>query len=114
MAQGLRNFWRSRVEAYGAQWRRPGIQSREELLDELKRMGAQVEEVLVARYTTTLTPQSVVDGIASRVVSDTWDVPDDVCAATIAELRAWAEQTYGDLSASRQEEHQFLLDVARF
>ena len=112
--QALRNFWRSRVEAHGAQWRRPGIQSREELVDELQRMGAQVDEVLVTRYTTTLTPQSVVDGIASRVFSDTWEVPDDIFEASIAELREWAEQTYGDLNAARREEHQFLLDVARF
>ncbi len=112
--QTLRNYWRSRVEAHGAEWRRPGIQSREELLDELRRMGAEVEEVVVTRYTTALTPQSVVEGIASRVFSDTWEVPEAVFDVTINELRAWAEATLGDLNAPRQEEHQFLLDVARF
>jgi ubiquinone/menaquinone biosynthesis C-methylase UbiE len=112
--QGLRDYWRSRVEAYGANWRRPGIQSREELLDGLRAMGAQLEEVIVAQYANTVTPLSVVDAIASRVYSDTWEVPDDVFETTIAELRAWAHDTYGDLNAPRREEHRFLLDVARF
>ncbi len=112
--QALRNYWRSRVEAHGAEWRRPGIQSREELVEALRGMGAQVEEVVVTRYQTTITPLSVVDGIASRVLSDTWEVPDEVFERTIGELRAWAAQTYGDLTAPHREEHRFLLDVTRF
>ncbi len=112
--QTLRGYWRSRVEAHGAQWRRPGIQSREELLDELRDMRARVEEVQVTRYTTSLTPLSVVDNIASRVFSDTWEVPDDVFETTVAELRTWAAATFGDLTVPRREEQRFLLDVARF
>jgi ubiquinone/menaquinone biosynthesis C-methylase UbiE len=112
--QALRNYWRSRVEAHGAEWRRPGIQSREELVNEIRDMGAQVEEVLVTRYHTSLTPVSMLDSIASRVYSDTWDIPDDIFETTIAELRAWAAMTYGDLTVPRREEHRFLLDIARF
>lgn len=112
--QVLRDYWRSRVEAHGADWRRPGIQTREELVDELRMMGAQVDELTITTFYTTLTPQSVVDGIASRVFSDTWMVPDNVFAATIVELREWAAANYPDMTTPRREEGRFLLDVARF
>lgn len=112
--QALRNHWRGRVEAHGAEWRRPGIQSREELVEALRAMGAQVEEVIVTSFESNITPASVVDGIASRVFSDTWEVPEAVFERSLAELRAWAAQTYGDLTAPHREEHRFLLDVTRF
>jgi ubiquinone/menaquinone biosynthesis C-methylase UbiE len=112
--QALRDYWRSRVDAHGGNWRRPGIQSREELLEEVRAMGAQAEEVVVTSFQTTLTPLSVVDGIARRVYSDTWEVPDDIFEATIAELRAYAAATYPDLNAPRNEEYRFILDVIRF
>lgn len=112
--QALRTYWRGRVEAHGAQWRRPGIQSRDELLDEARRMGAHVEEVVVTSFANTLTPLSVIEGIASRVYSDTWEVPDEVFAHTLDELRRHAATTYGDLTAPRVETYQFLLDVVRF
>ena len=112
--QALRSYWRSRVEAHGAEWRRPGIQSRQELVEEARQMGAQVEEVFVTPYTHTVTPQSVVEGIASRVYSDTWEVPDAVFEATIAELRRHARETYADQTTPRPEQYRFLLDVVRF
>jgi ubiquinone/menaquinone biosynthesis C-methylase UbiE len=112
--QALRTYWRGRVEAHGAQWRRPGIQSREELLDEARRMGATVEEMVITTFTNTVTPQGVIDGIASRVFSDTWEVPDEVFGLTIDELRRHAAATYPDLAAPRVETYQFVLDVVRF
>jgi ubiquinone/menaquinone biosynthesis C-methylase UbiE len=110
----LRDYWRGRVEAHGAGWRRPGIQSREELLGELGSMGAVVEEIIPARFFLSVTPQAVVDGIASRVYSDTWDVPDEVFDQTIAELRAWAGQVYRDLAAPLTLERRFMLDITHF
>ncbi len=112
--QRLRQYWRNRVTAHGAEWRRPGIQSREELVDEARGLGAAVEEVQAASYFTELRPQAVVDNIASRVVSDTWDIPDPIFERTLEELRAWAAQEYGDLDQPRREEQRFLLDVIRF
>ena len=112
--QRLRNYWRERVEAHGGAWRRPGIQSREELLEEVTHLGASVQEKVALTFTTQLSPQSFIDGIASRVYSDTWEVPDDVFAASLAEMRAWAASEYGDLNRPQQEEQRFLLDVVRF
>jgi ubiquinone/menaquinone biosynthesis C-methylase UbiE len=110
----VRNYWRERVVAHGGVWRRPGIQSREELLTEVRDMGAQVEELTVVRFFPEMTPGEVVDGIADRLFSDTWDIPADIFDASVRELREWARQTYGDLSRPLTVERRFLLDVVRF
>jgi ubiquinone/menaquinone biosynthesis C-methylase UbiE len=110
----IREYWRSRVEAHGAEWRRPGVQSREELLDQLERMGARAEEVTVARSVHGVEPRSVIDHLASRVFSETWAVPEDVFQVTIAELRAWAAATYPDLNRPEPVERQFVFDVIHF
>ena len=110
----LRDYWRGRVEAHGAEWRRPGVQSRDELLDELTHMGATVQELTAARLVSANSPQSVIDGIASRTYSETWDIPDGVFAETLAELRAWAAQNYGDLTRTESVERLYVFDVARF
>jgi ubiquinone/menaquinone biosynthesis C-methylase UbiE len=110
----IRDTWRSLVEAHGAEWRRPGIQTREELLDEVRAMGAEVIEVVAADYTENLTAGEVTEAIASRVYSDTWDVPATVFDATIRELRAWTAANYADLAAPQTVERRFILDVIRF
>ena len=110
----IRDHWHALVEARGAEWRRPGVQSRDELVAELTRMGASVEEVTVARMESSVTPLSVVESIADRIFSDTWDVPEAVMRPTVEELRVWAEQTYGDLNEPHAVERLFTLDIARF
>lgn len=112
--QQLRTYWHTLVEARGHQWRRPGIQDREELLAELQTMGARVEEINLGRRVTPTTPQRELDDIAARVSSDTWLVPDDALAATIAELREWAVKQYGDLNQSISIENDLGLDVVYF
>src|SRR5438045_1175969 len=74
----VRDAWRGMVEAHGGEWRRPGIQTREELLDEARAMGAQVEEVAAAEFGESVSAGDVLEAIASRVYSDTWDMPTDV------------------------------------
>ena len=110
----LRAYWRARVEAHGADWRRPGVQSREELLAELARMGASVKDVNAGRTVNQVVPQAVIDSIASRIYSDTWDVPEGVFGETINELTAWAAQTYGDLNKPETVERLFSLDIVSF
>jgi ubiquinone/menaquinone biosynthesis C-methylase UbiE len=110
----VREFWRRRVEALGADWRRPGIQSREELLDEAHAMGAETVELEAGRTTLPVSPQDVIDNIASRVFSDTWPVPDNVFAASLDDLRAWAAEQFSDLTAAQTVERRLLLDVIQF
>jgi ubiquinone/menaquinone biosynthesis C-methylase UbiE len=110
----LRDHWRELVEAHGAQWRRPGVQSREEMEAELKQLQARLEEVEVLRYYTTATPRERLDHIHDRVCSDAWEVPDDVFDATFKELTAWAKKEIGSLDKPISEERRFILRIARF
>src|SRR5512139_392342 len=82
----IRDRWRALVEMQGARWRRPGVQSREELNAELKLQGARLEEVEVLRYYATATPRERLDHIHDRVCSDAWDVPDEVFETTFKEI----------------------------
>jgi len=110
----LRDYWRNRVEVHGGHWRRPGVQSRDELLAELGRMHAKVAEVSAGRTVTSVWPQAIIDSIASRYHSDTWDVPEDIFRHSLDDLQTWAAQTYGDLSRPQPVERLFTLDVVRF
>jgi SAM-dependent methyltransferase len=110
----LREFWRRRVEALGVDWRRPGIQSRDELLAEARALGAAIDELEAGRATVTTTPAAVIDSIASRCSSDTWSIPDEIMSASLMDLRAWAASAYGDLNAAHPLERRLIFDVIRF
>ncbi len=110
----LREYWRRRVEAYGADWRRPGAQDNDEVVDELKSMGAQVDRREVVRGISQTSPRESIDGLAQRFQSDTWNIPDDILSTTVQELREWATIELGVLDQALDEEYRFMLDVARF
>jgi ubiquinone/menaquinone biosynthesis C-methylase UbiE len=110
----LRDFWRGRVEARGAAWRRPGAQSRDEVLAEVHAVGGLVETFELGIETHSRTPNGLIDAIASRIHSDTWDIPDDALAESVRELRAWAAGTFADLDQPLVAESRVVLDVARF
>ena len=110
----LRNQWHTLVEARGHTWRRPGAQDDEEVLAEVRKMGVQVEQIVVSQWTGSDTPQKEIDAIAARVTSDTWSVPDTVLAETVAGLRAWAATQYPDLNAPITLERRFIFDVIHF
>jgi SAM-dependent methyltransferase len=110
----VRDYWRKRVEARGGEWRRPGIQKREEVLDEARAIGAAVESVEVVRFAVPLAPREVVEGLEKRIFSDTWDVPPEIYEPTVRETREWAAQEFGDVTKPLDEEMRFNLDVIRF
>ena len=110
----LRDRLHALVEERGCDWRRPGIQDREELMKELHAMGAQIEDTSVAEWTIGVTPRQELSDIAARVHSDTWQVPDHVLAETVAELTAWAVTQYDDLDAPIAVERRVGFDVVRF
>ncbi len=110
----IRDHWRQRVEAHGAQWRRPGAQTHDELDAEVRGLGGQVDSVEVLRYTATGTPRERLDQIHSRVCSDAWDVSDDVFEETFHEITAWTLEEIGPLDTPISEERRFVLRIARF
>jgi hypothetical protein len=92
----------------------PGIQGREQFVAELQSMGAQVTEVEVLRYPIVFTLSDQLERIASRIYSDSWDIPDTIFVASVEELRGWVEQEYGDLTQQMQDEVRFAIDIVRF
>ncbi|HTP08903.1 MAG TPA: methyltransferase domain-containing protein [Anaerolineae bacterium] len=110
----IRDHWRELVEAQGAQWRRPGAQSPEEITAELQALGARVEEVEVLRYYSTSTPREVLEAIHSRVCSDAWDVPDHVFETTYKEITVWTKQEFKHLDEPISTERRFVLRITRF
>ncbi len=110
----VRSHWRNQVKKYGVQSQRPGVRDDKELHEALKTMGAEVTQVEVVRYHRNHVVRELIDGIASRTHSHTWDVPEDVLEMSLDELRAWAVLEFGSLDKSFVEESCFILDVSHF
>jgi ubiquinone/menaquinone biosynthesis C-methylase UbiE len=79
---------------------------------ELRARGLAIEETRPVAWTVRSTPRENLDEIAERVWSQTWRVPDDVFAASIARLRAWLDERYGP-ALDTPEEHRAEFGIAR-
>jgi len=110
----IRNFWRRWLEGKGLNPRLPGVQNDEEFQAELQSLGAKLSEVEVIRYPLKFTLREELDRFASRTYSDSWEIPDAIFEASIAALRKWVDEEYGDLDQERADEVRFAIDVARF
>ncbi len=109
----IRDHWRNRVRAHGVEWRRPDAAVPEEMIIELQALG-DFEEVSLVSYTTSATPRYELDRIAARVMSEAWNVPDEVYGIALQETRDWAEREIGDLDRPRVEQRNFIAQVVRF
>jgi ubiquinone/menaquinone biosynthesis C-methylase UbiE len=110
----LRLHWRGWLAERGVDARLPGAQDNAEVLQELQRLGAEVQELEVTRYPLAFTLANHLDRFAERIYSETWEIPEAIFAPSMQELRAWAEQEFGDLDASRTDLQRFAIDLARF
>ena len=77
-------------------------------------MGAHLSEVEVLHYPLKFTLREELDRFASRIYSDSWDIPNPVFDASIQDLRTWVEAEYGGLDQPREDEVRFAIDIARF
>lgn len=112
--QALHEYWRSRVEAHGGHWQRPGAQGPSEFSEALQQLASSYEEVELLRYTTTGIPRTELDEIAGRINSDSWAVPDAICEIALKETRDWSAREYGDLDQPYTVEACFMLHVTHF
>ena len=110
----MREFWRGWLATQGVDARLPGVQGKDELLEELRSMGADLREVEVMRYPLKYTFREELGRFESRVYSDAWEIPDPIFDASLKELRAWIEQEYSDLDTPREDEVRFGIDVVHF
>lgn len=74
----------------------------------LQAEGAGLVEHAVGEWTLTRTLARQIETIEHRTWSRTWDVPDDFFPRCLAELRAWAEATFGSLAAAYPVPHRFI------
>jgi ubiquinone/menaquinone biosynthesis C-methylase UbiE len=111
--QAIRDVWRDRVRVHGVDWRRPGAQLPDDVIAEMKTLG-HFEEIQLVQYQTTSTARFELDRIASRVMSDAWQVPEEVYDVTLGETREWAMREFGDLDRPVVEDRHFIAQVVRF
>ncbi len=100
----LRTQWRLLLAARGAPHDRPGTHSDEQVDEALHQLGCRDHaQVDVIRNFKPVTAAAVLDDMEKRIWSDTWLVTDEVFAAAIADLRAWAAERF-DLQQVQQDE----------
>ena len=108
----MRDHWRGWLMSHGYEIRHPGAQTEEEVRAELRSMKAGLREVEVVRFPHIYTLRIELDRYQDRVFSDTWSVPEELYQASLADLREWVTQTYGDLEREIEETNRFVFDVA--
>jgi ubiquinone/menaquinone biosynthesis C-methylase UbiE len=113
-AARMQHYWHTLVEARGFAWRGPGAQTHAEVRAELRTLGARADEIDVGPTSHTASPSELIDRIARRLSSDTWHVPDDVLADTVAELRQWVWSEFPDPHQPITISRQYLFDVIRY
>jgi SAM-dependent methyltransferase len=80
----------------------------------LRAMGVTVTTLEPVTYTTRYTMRNRVQRTRERSYSSSWDVPDDLLAASADALEAWIVSEYGGLDVELEDEEVFRLHVARF
>jgi ubiquinone/menaquinone biosynthesis C-methylase UbiE len=100
---------------HGFEHSRLGAHDIGEVISYLRSMGCLVpEEPERYSWVGRMTVNSVIQGLADKVYSGTWSVPEDVHLAIIQELRDWANMRYVDLEIPREVSSEFKLAFVRF
>jgi ubiquinone/menaquinone biosynthesis C-methylase UbiE len=70
----------------------------------------QPEERCVLTWEQPVIPSDVIESIAQRSWSSSWRIPDDIFIESVARLRDWAEDYYGDtIKQQRMQERYFAI-----
>jgi SAM-dependent methyltransferase len=111
----IRDHFRERLSALGYEDNRPGVRDDADLYAEIATLGAMLRHVDAVRYEGQPdTPRHAIDDLASRTNSNTWDIPDDIFAAALAETQAWAAAEYPGLDRPFVHQSRFVVDVVKF
>lgn len=80
----------------------------------LARLGAPPEaEHVAAAWTSQESPAAVLDEMAARSDAETWVLDDETLGAALAQLRAWAQSVYTDITVPEPVERRFVLSAFR-
>jgi SAM-dependent methyltransferase len=110
----LRLHWRDWLAARGLTVRNPGMQDHVDFAQAAESLGGQLTEVEVLRYPIRFVLRDELERYGSRILSDTWDIANDIFEPSIQDLRTFAEHEYGDLDQVLEDEVRFFIDVVRF
>ena len=110
----IRDHWRGWLKTQGVDTRHPGAQNLDEIKDELRSLGARLQEVEVIRFTHRYTLSTELSQYEGRIYSNTWSVPEPIYQASLEELRSWIVREYGDLDQEREDMSRFVFDIACF
>jgi SAM-dependent methyltransferase len=103
--------WESIVRELGGDVRRPGASNAGiDVTHWLQEHGLHPQELRIVNWESTMTPRQSLENITKRSWSRTWDVPDDLFAASVQRLEQWANEQFGsDLDVERIQTHQFVI-----
>lgn len=87
--------WIKFVEELGGNTHRVGPESPRAVSAWLREQGLPVEELSIVRWETTTTPRRALERITSRLWSRTWLIPDEIFAASVQRITAWAFDYFG-------------------
>jgi len=74
--------------------------------------GVESRETVVARWPVRMTGRRLLDSIAGKVWSSTWDIPDAVMPPLVARLTPAVVDLVGDLDRPLEHDAAFLLTIA--
>lgn len=108
-------MWMKFVEGLGGSTNRIGPESPRMVSDWLREQGLPAEELSIARWETVGTPRQAVERITSRLWSRTWLVPDEIFAASVQRLEAWALDYFGPghMDTPHMRVNQFVVHQTR-
>lgn len=90
----IQDEWVEIIQRLGGTPLRPGAAGYGEILAEARARGLTVTERAVTTWTDTTTPRQALAALARREWSRTWNVPDDLFAASLDELTRWVAARY--------------------
>jgi SAM-dependent methyltransferase len=75
--------------------------------------GATEPELVAARWDAPISPAELLRQMAARLHNETWMLSDELLAAALERLQAWAAETWADPEAAQPVERRFHLIVTR-
>jgi SAM-dependent methyltransferase len=100
--------WRELLRAAGQDVQAGGAHDFSDIQAALLESGARLEERMAGEWSVTRTLSRQIETIEHRTWSGAANVPPDLFPRCLAELRAWAAETFGGLDRAYTVAHRFL------
>jgi ubiquinone/menaquinone biosynthesis C-methylase UbiE len=103
--------WQELVTQAGGNTSRPGAHN-QGVINWLQDHGYQSEERSATTWQQHSAPSTIIDSIAQRHWSSSWNIPDDIFNPSIERLRAWAQEQYGShFTVEQPQERRFFITI---